>query len=224
MTGPRRAAYTAGIMTATGNVRVLDHPLAQSFLTDVRDRHSNRAIVRNRIRALSVLQFYEATRDLPQQFVPITTPLAETRGAHVGATVGLVPILRAGLGMVDGILEFLPDARVFHLGLFRDEQTLQPVEYYSKFNQHEPVDIAFVLDPMLATGGSAVVAVTRLKKWGVQSIRYLGLLAAPEGVQKLTGAHPDVPIHLIALDSHLNDRGYIVPGMGDAGDRQFSGE
>jgi uracil phosphoribosyltransferase len=208
----------------TGQVQVLTHPLAQSFLTDIRDRRSQRAIIRNRIRALSVLLFYEATRDLPQHAQPVTTPLAETRGVHVGATVGLVPVLRAGLGMVDGILEFLPEARVFHLGLFRDEQTLQPVEYYSKFAGHDPVDIAFVLDPMLATGGSAVVAVTRLKEWGVKSIRYLGLFAAPEGVAKLTAAHPDVPIHVVAVDSHLNDRGYIVPGMGDAGDRQFSGD
>jgi uracil phosphoribosyltransferase len=204
-------------------VHVLQHPLAQSFLTDIRDRHACRAIVRNRVRALSVLLFYEATRDLPQQPVPVTTPLAETHGAHVGATVGLVPILRAGLGMVDGILEFLPEARVFHLGLFRDEKTLQPVEYYSKLANHQPVDIAFVLDPMLATGGSAVVAVTRLQEWGVKSIRYLGLLAAPEGVRNLTTAHPNVPIYLGAVDSHLNDHGYIVPGMGDAGDRQFSG-
>lgn len=207
-----------------GNVHVLAHPLAQSFLTDIRGRHSKRAIVRNRIRALSVLLFYEATRDLPQQSLPVTTPLAETRGTHVGASVGLVPVLRAGLGMVDGILEFLPEARVFHLGLFRDEQTLQPVEYYSKFHEHAPVDIAFVLDPMLATGGSAAVAVTRLKEWGVKSIQYLGLFAAPEGVAKLAATHPDVPIHVVAVDSHLNDRGYIVPGMGDAGDRQFSGD
>jgi len=206
----------------TGQVQVLTHPLAQSFLTDIRDRRSQRAIIRNRIRALSVLLFYEATRDLPQHAQPVTTPLAETCGVHVGATVGLVPVLRAGLGMVDGILEFLPEARVFHLGLFRDETTLQPVEYYSKFAEHEPVNIAFVLDPMLATGGSAVAAVTRLKEWGVKSIRYLGLFAAPEGVAKLTAAHPDVPIHVVAVDSHLNDRGYIVPGMGDAGDRQFS--
>jgi len=222
LTGPRGAAYTAAAMT--GSVHVLDHPLAQSFLTDIRDRQSNRAIVRNRLRALSVLLFYEATRDLPQQSRPVTTPLAPASGQHVGATVGLVPVLRAGLGMVDGILEFLPEARVFHLGLFRDEKTLQPVEYYSKFHDHEPVDIAFVLDPMLATGGSAVVAVTRLKEWGVKSIRYLGLLAAPEGIAKLTKTHPDVPIHVVAVDSHLNDRGYIVPGMGDAGDRQFSGD
>lgn len=210
-------------MTATREI-ILRHPLAQSFLTDIRDKNSDRAIVRSRIRALSVLLFYEATRDLPQEPMKVTTPLAETSGAHVSASVGLVPILRAGLGMVDGILEFLPEARVYHLGLFRDEKTLEPVEYYSRFSEHQPVDIAFVLDPMLATGGSACVAVARLKKWGVKKIKYLGLFAAPEGIEKLSQAHPDVEIYLGTVDARLNDRGYIVPGMGDAGDRQFSGE
>jgi uracil phosphoribosyltransferase len=205
-------------------VHVLSHPLALSFLTDIRDKKSDRAIVRSRIRALSVLLFYEATRDLPQEPMKVTTPLAETTGAHVGARVGLVPVLRAGLGMVDGILEFLPEAHVFHLGLFRDEKTLEPVEYYSRFSQHQPVDIAFVLDPMLATGGSACVAVARLKKWGVKKIKYLGWFAAPEGIETLSKAHHDVEIYLGTVDAHLNERGYIVPGMGDAGDRQFSGE
>lgn len=206
------------------NVHVLNHPLAQSFLTDIRDKESGRAVVRSRIRGLAVLLFYEATRDLPQESMTVTTPLAQTQGAHVGASVGLVPILRAGLGMVDGILEFLPEARVYHLGLFRDEKTLEPVEYYSKFSEHKPVDIAFVLDPMLATGGSACVAVARLKSWGVKRIKYLGLFAAPEGIEKLTNAHPEVAMYLGTVDSHLNQRGYIVPGMGDAGDRQFSGQ
>jgi len=205
-------------------VHVLNHPLAQSFLTDIRDKDSGRAIVRSRIRALAVLLFYEATRDLPQESMKVTTPLAETSGKHVGASVGLVPILRAGLGMVDGILEFLPEARVYHLGLFRDEKTLEPVEYYSRFSEHKPVDIAFVLDPMLATGGSACVAVGRLKTWGVKRVKYLGLIAASEGIEKLSKAHPEVEIYLGAVDTHLNVRGYIVPGMGDAGDRQFSGE
>jgi uracil phosphoribosyltransferase len=161
---------------------------------------------------------------LPQEPMQVATPLAKTTGAHVAASVGLVPILRAGLGMVDGILEFLPEARVYHLGLFRDEKTLEPVEYYSRFSEDKPVDIVFVLDPMLATGGSACVAVARLKKWGAKKIKYLGLFAAPEGIRKLSKAHHDVEIYLGAVDSHLNDRGYIVPGMGDAGDRQFSGE
>jgi len=205
-------------------LHVLSHPLAASFLTDIRNQDASRAVVRHRIRALALMLFYEATRDLPQQNVNVTTPLTETGGTRVGGTVGLVPILRAGLGMVDGILEVIPDARVFHLGVFRDEKTLEPVEYYSKLTKHSPVDRAFILDPMLATGGSACAAASRLKKWGVQQIKYLGLFGAPEGIQKLSEAHPDVEIHLCAVDSHLNERGYIVPGMGDAGDRQFSGE
>jgi uracil phosphoribosyltransferase len=190
----------------------------------MRDQQANRATVRHHIRALAVMLFYEATRDLPTQPVKVRTPLAETDGLYVGATVGLVPILRAGLGMVDGILEVLPDAKVYHLGIFRDEKTLEPVEYYSKLGRHTPVDIAFILDPMLATGGSASAAVTRLKSWGVKEIKYLGIFAAPEGVAKLAGDHPDVAIHLATVDSHLNDRGYIIPGFGDAGDRQFSGD
>jgi uracil phosphoribosyltransferase len=203
---------------------ILNHPLAQNFLAEMRDQQANRATVRHHIRALAVMLFYEATRDLPTQPVKVRTPLAETDGLYVGATVGLVPILRAGLGMVDGILEVLPDAKVYHLGIFRDEKTLEPVEYYSKLGRHTPVDIAFILDPMLATGGSASAAVTRLKSWGVKEIKYLGIFAAPEGVAKLAGDHPDVAIHLATVDSHLNDRGYIVPGFGDAGDRQFSGD
>ncbi len=205
-------------------VHVLDHPLAQSFLTELRDRQASRTTVRHHIRALAVLLFCEATRDLPQQSVRVSTPLAEAGGSRVSKSVGLVPILRAGLGMVDGILEMLPEARVYHLGVFRDEKTLEPVEYYSKLSKHTPVDIAFVLDPMLATGGSACAAVARLKSWGVKTIKFLGLFAAPEGIEKLTVTHADVEIFLCAVDSHLNDRGYIVPGMGDAGDRQFSGD
>jgi uracil phosphoribosyltransferase len=204
-------------------LHVLSHPVAQSFLTGIRDARASRALVRHHVRALSILLFCEATRDLPVEPVGVTTPLTGTTGARIGATVGLVPILRAGLGMVDGILEMLPDARVYHLGIFRDEHTLEPVEYYSKLGKHPPVDIAFILDPMLATGGSASHAVTCLKQWGARRVKFLGLFAAPQGVKKLAGDHPDVDIHVGALDSHLNDRGYIVPGMGDAGDRQFSG-
>ena len=206
------------------NLHVLNHPLAVSFLTEIRDHSASRALVRHRIRELAALLFQEATRDLSLRAVRVTTPLAETDGARVSVTVGLVPILRSGLGMVDGILEMLPEARVFHLGVFRDEKTLEPVEYYSKLGQYAPVDVAFVLDPMLATGGSAAAAVARLKSWGVKRIKFLGIFAAPEGVQKLSQEHPDVEIHLCAVDSHLNDKGYIVPGMGDAGDRQFSGD
>ncbi|MEI6083402.1 MAG: uracil phosphoribosyltransferase [Verrucomicrobiota bacterium] len=204
--------------------KVLNHPLAQNFLAEIRDKQADRATIRHHIRALAVMLFYEATGDLPTESIRVQTPLAETDGNYVGATVGLVPILRAGLGMVDGILELLPDAKVYHLGIFRDEKTLEPVEYYSKLGKHTPVDIAFILDPMLATGGSASAAVERLKSWGVKQIKFLGIFAAPEGIAKLAGDHPDVEIYLATVDSHLNDRGYIVPGFGDAGDRQFSGD
>ena len=206
------------------NLHVLNHPLAQSFLSEIRDQQANRATIRHHIRALSLMLFYEATHDLPTETIRVQTPLAETDGSYVKAAVGLVPILRAGLGMVDGILEVLPEARVYHLGIFRDERTLEPVEYYSKLSRHTPVDIAFILDPMLATGGSATAAVERLKAWGVKEIKFLGIFAAPEGVKHLTETHPDVEIYVSAVDERLNDRGYIVPGMGDAGDRQFSGE
>lgn len=211
-------------MDKSGNVRVLSHPLVQNFLAEIRDRQAGRATVRHHIRALAVLLFAEATRDLPTDRAKVTTPLAETDGALVHVSVGLVPILRAGLGMVDGILEMLPDAKVYHLGIFRDEKTLEPVEYYSKLGRHEPVDIAFVLDPMLATGGSASAAISRLKSWGVKRIKYLGIFAAPEGIETVARAHPEVEVHLCAVDSHLNDKGYIVPGFGDAGDRQYSGD
>lgn len=205
-------------------VHVLNHPLVQSYLADIRSQDTNRAAVRQRVRALAVQLFYEAARDLPVAKIKVTTPLMKTTGVKITGSVGLVPILRAGLGMVDGILEMLPDARVFHLGLFRDEKTLEAVEYYNKLAHHKPVDIAFILDPMLATGGSACAACTRLKSWGVKRIKFLGLIAAPEGVKALTKEHPDVEIFVCAVDARLNDRGYITPGMGDAGDRQFSGD
>lgn len=149
-------------------LHLLEHPLANAFLTDIRDKRAGRAIVRQRVRALAQLLFLEATRDLPCRMVRVATPLATARGARIHADIGLVPILRAGLGMVDGILELWPDARVFHLGLYRNEQTLEAVEYYNKLAHHKPVDIAFILDPMLATGGSACVATQRLKSWGVR--------------------------------------------------------
>src|SRR5262249_52412549 len=148
--------------TMSGNVHVLQHPLAISFLTEIRDLKTSRAVVRHHVRELASLLFHEATRDLPLRAVRVTTPLTETDGAQIGVTVGLVPILRAGLGRVDGILEMWPDAKVYHLGVFRDKKPLEPVEYYSKLGKHEPVDVAFILDPMLATGGSACAAVARL--------------------------------------------------------------
>jgi uracil phosphoribosyltransferase len=209
-------------MKTKTQLHLLDHPIAAQLLTDIRDKRTDRASIRQRVRVLAQMLFLEASRDLPQRRIRVVTPLAAARGTRLNAELGLVPILRAGLGMVDGILELWPDARVFHLGLYRDEQTLRAVEYYNKLARHRPVDIAFILDPMLATGGSACVAAQRLKTWGVKKIKYLGLFAAPEGVAKLAAEHPDIPIHLGALDKRLNNRGYIVPGIGDAGDRQFS--
>jgi uracil phosphoribosyltransferase len=206
------------------NLHVLRHPLVHSFITEIRDKNARRATVRHHVRALALMLFYEASRELPQQPVTVETPLTVTAGSRVKGSVGLVPILRAGLGMVEGLLEWLPEAKVYHLGMFRDERTLQPVEYYSKLAHHPPVDMAFVLDPMLATGGSATAAAERLKSWGVKRIHFLSLFAAPEGVARLADEHPDVSIHVCVLDERLNERGYIVPGMGDAGDRQFSAD
>lgn len=203
-------------------LHVLRHPLAASFLTDIRNRRSGRELIRRRVRAMAVLLATEATRDLTVRASPVRTPLATAKGARLVARVGLVPILRAGLGMVEGALELLVDAPVFHLGLFRDEKTLQAIEYYNKLHRHHPVDVALVLDPMLATGGSTAAAVTCIQRWGVKRVKFLGLFAAPEGIRRLRKEHPDVEIHIGVVDSHLNDRGYIVPGCGDAGDRQFS--
>jgi uracil phosphoribosyltransferase len=151
----------------------------------------------------------------------VQTPLAESPGYQLADTIGLMPILRAGLGMAEAVHDVVPSGQVWHLGLYRDHHTLKPVTYYNPFQSHPTIDVSFVLDPMLATGGSAVAAVEILKQWGVRRIRFLGLIAAPEGVQKLQSSHPDVPIYLAAIDSHLNEQSYIVPGLGDAGDRQF---
>jgi uracil phosphoribosyltransferase len=164
---------------------------------------------------------YEATADLEIAPVKVETPLATADGMDLKQQIGLVPILRAGLGMVEGIWGLMPTAEVWHIGLYRDERTLQPVEYYNKLPLEPTVSVCLVLDPMLATGGSAVATVDILKEWGVQKIKFLGILAAPEGVDAMQTAHPDVSLHLAVIDKHLNDHGYIVPGLGDAGDRQF---
>jgi uracil phosphoribosyltransferase len=173
------------------------------------------------VRDLTVLLFAEATHDVRLNPVTVHTPLASCEGVRLAERIGLVPILRAGLGMVDPIHELVPEATVWHLGLYRDHDTLQPVRYYDKLPAQLPIDLGLVLDPMLATGGSAIAAVARLKKCGVKRIKFLGLIAAPEGVAALSREHPDVPIYVGAVDSHLNEKGYIVPGLGDAGDRQF---
>jgi uracil phosphoribosyltransferase len=202
-------------------VHISPHPLVQHKLTLLRRTVTEPKKFRELVRELTQFLFYEATLDLPLNPVEITTPLAVMPGKEIGVQLGLVPILRAGLGMVDPILDLIPTAHVWHLGLYRDHATLEPVTYYNKLPPEVEVDMCLVLDPMLATGGSATAAVDILKRWGAAKIKFLGLIAAPEGVQALSTAHPDVPIHLAAVDDHLNDMGYIVPGLGDAGDRQF---
>jgi uracil phosphoribosyltransferase len=202
-------------------VHVSRHPLVLHKLALLRDRATEPKMFRHLVGELAQLLFYEATLDLTLTPVRVQTPLAECPGHHIAERIGLVPILRAGLGMVEAVLELMPHARVWHLGLYRDHETLKPVTYYNKLPPQPDIDVSVVLDPMLATGGSAVAAVDILKRWGARRIKFLGLIAAPEGVRALQAAHPDVPIHVAAVDSHLNELGYIVPGLGDAGDRQF---
>jgi uracil phosphoribosyltransferase len=202
-------------------VFVSPHPLVQHKLTLLRRTVTEPKKFRELVRELAQFLLYEATLDLPLNPMAIETPLAPLNGSQIGAQLGLVPILRAGLGMVDPILDLIPTAHVWHLGLYRDHATLEPVTYYNKLPPEAEVDLCLVLDPMLATGGSAIAAVDILKRWGAAKIKFLGLIAAPEGVRALSAAHPDVPIYLAAVDDHLNEKGYIVPGLGDAGDRQF---
>jgi uracil phosphoribosyltransferase len=201
--------------------RVSGHPLIQHKLRLLRDRATEPKKFRELVRELGVLLAYEATADLALVPSTVETPLAQVEAYHLADTVGLVPILRAGLGMVEGVWEVLPMAEVWHIGLYRDERTLRPVEYYNKLPVQPTVSVCLVLDPMLATGGSAVATIDILKRWGARRIKYVGIIAAPEGVARLSGAHPDVDIHVAAVDERLNEHGYIVPGLGDAGDRQF---
>lgn len=202
-------------------VHTSQHPLIQHKLTLLRRATTEPKKFRDLVREITQFLLYEATANLALEDREVETPLAPIVGKRIGVHIGLFPILRAGLGMVEPIIDLIPTAHVWHLGLYRDHATLEPVTYYNKLPPQVDVDACFVLDPMLATGGSAVAAVDILKRWGAQHIAFLGLIAAPEGVQALTSAHPDVPIYLAALDSHLNEKGYIVPGLGDAGDRQF---
>ena len=197
------------------------HPLVKHKLTLMRDKNTKPKKFRQLIREISILICYEATADLNTAPLPVDTPMGSTEGRELVDKVGLIPVLRAGLGMVEGIWGMMPGAEVWHIGLYRDERTLKPVSYYNKLPTNPTVQVCFVLDPMLATGGSAVATVDLLKKWGAQRVKFVGILAAPEGIDRLQGAHPDVPIHIAHIDSHLNDIGYIVPGLGDAGDRQF---
>jgi uracil phosphoribosyltransferase len=204
------------------NLTILDHPLIKHKLHVLRDKRTPVKDFRDLVGEIAMLMAYEVTKDLPTEPVELDTPLEHMTGEKVsGKKLALVPVLRAGLGMVDGILRLVPAARVGHIGLYRDHETLQPVDYYFKAPSGREQRDFFLLDPMLATGGSAVAACATLKKAGARSIRLLCIVAAPEGVQKMLDAHPDVPIFVAALDRQLNEHGYILPGLGDAGDRLF---
>ena len=202
-------------------VHVSHHPAILHKLALLRDQRTDPKKFRELVREISWLVGYEALADARLRQVPVVTPMEQTVGAELADRIGLVPILRAGLGMLDAMLELMPTAQVWHLGLFRDERTLRPVEYYNKLPDSATVDLCLILDPMLATGGSATAAIEVLKRWGAVRIKLVNLIAAPEGVRAVTEAHPDVEIHCAAVDRQLNDRGYILPGLGDAGDRQF---
>jgi len=204
------------------NLVLVQHPLVRHKLTLLRDKRTATRDFKALVNEIAMLMAYEATKDLPLETVAVETPLEATTGFQVaGKKLALVPILRAGLGMVDGIVQLIPSARVGHIGLYRDHVTLEPVHYYFKIPGAEQDRLFFLLDPMLATGGSAVHAVTALKKVGARQIRMLCLVAAPEGVRRMLEAHPDVPVYAAALDRELNPQGYILPGLGDAGDRLF---
>ncbi|MEN8173495.1 MAG: uracil phosphoribosyltransferase [Chloroflexota bacterium] len=198
-----------------------EHPLVAHKITRMRSVDTKPKKFRELIREVSALLAYEATADLVTSPREVTTPLTNTTGVELQEKIGLVPILRAGLGMVEGVWGLVPNAEVWHIGLYRDEDTLQPVEYYNKLPINPTVAVCLILDPMLATGGSAVATVDVLKRWGVGRIKFVGILAAPEGIAAMQSAHPDVPIHIATIDNQLNDIGYIMPGLGDAGDRQF---
>ena len=203
-------------------VFVLDHPLIQHKISLLRDKRTNTKEFRELANEISLLMAYEVTRNLPLEEVEIETPLCKTKGRFIaGRSIGVIPILRAGLGMVDGILTLVPNAKVGHIGLYRDPETHMPVEYYCKLPVDAEERTLILVDPMLATGGSAVAAVQFLKDRGCKDIKLMHLIAAPEGVKTVTDAHPDVEVYIASLDERLNDHAYILPGLGDAGDRLF---
>jgi uracil phosphoribosyltransferase len=202
-------------------VHVSTHPLIQHKLARLRAADTPTPEFRELVSAISRSLVFEATADLRIRAVSVQTPLVETTGFVIAEKVGFVPVLRAGLGMAEAMLQAMPEASVWHLGLYRDHATLKPVTYYNKLPAKPDMDVALVLDPMLATGGSAIAAIDILKSHGTPRVKFVGLIAAPEGIKALQDAHPDVPVFLAALDTHLNEVGYIVPGLGDAGDRQF---
>ena len=201
---------------------LFDHPLIQHKISILRDKNTSTKEVRELVNELAMLMAYEVTRDLPLTEVEIETPIAKTKTKVLqGKKIALVPILRAGLGMVDGMLSIIPNAKVGHIGLYRDPNTLKPVEYYCKLPDDVQNREVILLDPMLATGGSAAAAITFLKERGISHIKFVCLISAPEGIAKLQSEHPDVPIFCAAKDERLNDHAYIIPGLGDAGDRLF---
>ncbi len=203
------------------NVFISKHPLVQHKLMRLRDVETYPQKFRELVKEIAALLTYEATADLAVTPAEVQTPLQKASGLELQDRIGLMPILRAGLGMVEGVWELMPSAEVWHIGLYRDEKTLKPVQYYNKLPTEPTVSVVLILDPMLATGGSAVATVDILKKWGVKKIKFVGLIGAPEGIKNLQDHHPDIPIYLAAVDERLNERGYILPGLGDAGDRQF---
>jgi uracil phosphoribosyltransferase len=206
---------------APPSLHVSSHPAVRHKLAILRSTATEPKKFREVVRELSWLLGYEALADIGVRPIDIETPLEAMVANELADRIGLVPILRAGLGMVDAMLELMPTAQVWHLGLFRDERTLRPVEYYNRLPDSATVDLCLILDPMLATGGSATAAIEVLKRWGAVRIKLINLIAAPEGVAAVTAAHPDVEIYCAALDRGLNEKGYIMPGLGDAGDRQF---
>jgi uracil phosphoribosyltransferase len=218
---PPRFGDNAIMSASMQNVTLIDHPVIQTKLTELRDYTADHRKFRALLNEIASLMVYEVTRDWPTTARPVQTPLERTTGKVLARRVTLVPILRAGLGMSDGVLRLLPEARLGHLGVYRDEKTLEPVSYYKKF----PPDIAstevLLIDPMLATGGSATAAAQVLKQNGVTSMKFVCLVAAPEGINAVHRVHPELPIYCAAIDRELNDKGYILPGLGDAGDRLF---
>jgi uracil phosphoribosyltransferase len=203
------------------NLFISNHPLIKHKLTKLRDKDTDPKKFRELIREIAGLLAYEATYDLQVSPKDVATPMAVAKGFELQEKIGLIPILRSGLGMVEGVWELMPTAEVWHIGLYRDEKTLKPVEYYNKLPVSPSVGLCLILDPMLATGGSASATIDVLKRWGVNHIKFMGIIGAPEGIALVQKEHPDVPLHLAAVDDHLNEIGYIIPGLGDAGDRQF---
>ena len=218
---PTRYTICMSQTAARAGVHVSTHPIVQDKLAQLRDVSTAPRKFRELVREITLMLAYEATADLATEPTRVATPLADAPGQRLRGSIGLVPVLRAGLGMVEGLWEMMPDAVVWHIGLRRDERTLEPMQYYANKPIEPDVQSCLLMDPMLATGGSASAACDLLKEWGVQRIRYIGLIAAPEGVERLQNNHPDVRIHIAGLDERLNERGFIVPGLGDAGDRQF---